>query len=156
MTKRNAENERMKHRYLGYLRDAKGRDVASIDAVAAALDRFDAFNRYRDFKAFHFEQARAFKANLADARNLRTAKPLSASTIHGMLAALKGFFTWLSLQTRYSSRIKVSDVEYFSTPDNVSRVATARRYKACPTVNQVRMMIEAIPAATEINCETAR
>ena len=34
MTKRNAENERVKRRYLIYLKDAKGRDNASIDAAA--------------------------------------------------------------------------------------------------------------------------
>ena len=39
--------------------------------------------------------------------------------------------------------------EYFNSPDNLSRVATARRYKACPTLKQVRAMIEALPAATE-------
>jgi integrase len=151
MTMRNAENERMKHRYLGYLKDAKGRDVASVDAVAAALDRFDAFNRYRDFTAFHFEQARAFKANLAEARNVRTGKPLSASTIHATLAALKGFFTWLAFQPGYASRIKVSDVEYFSTPDKLSRVATAHRFKGCPTLAQIRAMLDAMPKETEID-----
>ncbi len=151
MTKRKAENERMKHRYLVYLKDAKGRDETSIDAVAAALDRFDAFNRYRDFTAFHFEQARAFKANLAEARNARTGKPLSASTIHATLAALKGFFTWLTFQPCYASRIKASDVEYFSTPDKLSRVATAHRYKGCPTLAQIRAMLDAMPKETEIH-----
>ena len=151
MSKRNAENERMKHRYLGYLKDAKGRDVGSIDAVAAALDRFDAFNRYRCFTAFHFEQARAFKANLMEARNVRTGNPLSASTIHATLAALKGFFTWLAFQPGYASRIKDSDVEYFSTPDKLSRVATARRFKRCPTLTQIRAMLDAMPKKTEID-----
>ena len=151
MSKRNAENERMKHRYLGYLKDAKGRDAGSIDAVAAALDRFDAFNRYRCFTAFHFEQARAFKANLLEARNVRTGNPLSASTIHATLAALKGFFTWLAFQPGYASRIKDSDVEYFSTPDKLSRVATARRFKRCPTLTQIRAMLDAMPKKTEID-----
>jgi integrase len=151
MSKRNAENERMKHRYLGYLKDAKGRDVGSIDAAAAALDRFDAFNRYRCFTAFHFEQARAFKANLMEARNVRTGNPLSASTIHATLAALKGFFTWLAFQPGYASRIKDSDVEYFSTPDKLSRVATARRFKRCPTLTQIRAMLDAMPKKTEID-----
>ena len=151
MSKRNAENERMKHRYLGYLKDAKGRDAGSIDAVAAALDRFDAFNRYRCFTAFHFEQARAFKANLMEARNVRTGNPLSASTIHATLAALKGFFTWLAFQPGYASRIKDSDVEYFSTPDKLSRVATARRFKRCPTLTQIRAMLDAMPKKTEID-----
>lgn len=58
MTKRNAANERIKRRYLVFLKDAKGRDEASIDAVASAIDRFEEYNRHRDFKSFHFEQAR--------------------------------------------------------------------------------------------------
>ena len=41
MTKRNAENERVKRRYLVYLKDAKGRDSASIDAAASAIERFE-------------------------------------------------------------------------------------------------------------------
>jgi hypothetical protein len=36
MTKRNAANERIKRRYLVFLKDAKGRDEASVDAVARA------------------------------------------------------------------------------------------------------------------------
>ena len=39
MTKRNAENERIKRRYLVYLKDARGRDNASIDAAASAIER---------------------------------------------------------------------------------------------------------------------
>ena len=81
---------------------------------------------------------------------MRTGEPLSASTIYSTLAALKAFFAWLSQEQGYRSRIKLADAEYFNSPDNLSRVATARRYKACPTVKQVRAMIEAIPAATEI------
>lgn len=149
MTKRNAENERMKHKYLGWLKDARGRDEASIDAVAAALDRFDGFNRHRPFTAFHFEQARAFKAHLEDAQNHRTGKPLSASTIHATLAALKAFFTWLASQAGYS-RIKAPDIEYFSTPDKLNRVATARRFKSFPTLAQVREMLAAMPLGTEV------
>ncbi len=150
MTKRNAENELMMHRYLVYLKDARGRDETSIDAAAAALDRFDAFNRRRAFTAFHFEQARAFKANLAEARSVRTGKPLTASTVHSTLAALKEFFTWLASQPGYSSRIKAPDIDYFSTPDKLSRVATAHRFKTCPTLAQIRVMLDAMPKETEI------
>lgn len=45
--KRHADNERMKRNYLAFLKDAKGRDEASIDAVAQSLDAFDAYNKYR-------------------------------------------------------------------------------------------------------------
>ena len=39
MLKRNPENERIKRRYLIFLKEAKGRDEASIDGVASAIDR---------------------------------------------------------------------------------------------------------------------
>ena len=40
MTKFSAANERVKHRYLHYLKDVKGRDDASIDGAAKAIHRF--------------------------------------------------------------------------------------------------------------------
>jgi integrase/recombinase XerD len=150
MTKFNAANERVKHRYLHYLKDVKGRDDSSIDGAAKAIHRFEAYTKHRDFKKFHIEQARGFKAHLGATGNERTGKPLSAATIHSTLAALKAFFSWLAQLRGYRSRVEAADVEYFNAPDNLSRVATARRYKACPTVNQVRAMIDAIPAASEI------
>jgi site-specific recombinase XerD len=150
MTKFNPGNERAKHRYLQYLREVKGRDNASIDGAAKAIHRFEEHSKNRDFKKFHIEQARAFKAHLVAAPNARTGVPLSPSTVHSTLAAVKAFFVWLAQQRGYRPRINIADVEYFNAPDNLSRVATARRYKACPTVKQVRAMLEAMPAGTEI------
>jgi integrase len=150
MIKRSSANERVKRRYLQHLKETKGRDEASLDAVATAIDRFEDDSKFRDFKKFHVEQVRAFKAHLRTTRNLRTGEPLSASTIYSTLAALKAFFAWLSQEKGYRSRIKLADAEYFNAPDNLSRVAAARRYKACPTVKQVRSMIYGVPAATEI------
>jgi integrase len=150
MIKRNSANERVKRRYLHQLKEKKGRDEASLDAVAKAIDRFEEHSKFRDFKKFHVEQVRSFKAQLRVTRTVRTGEPLSASTVYSTLAALKAFFAWLSQEQGYRSRIKFADAEYFNSPDNLSRVATARRYKACPTLKQVRAMIEALPAATEI------
>jgi integrase len=150
MIKRNSANERVKRRYLQHLKETKGRDEASLDAVAKAIDRFEEHSKFRDFKKFHVEQVRAFKAHLKTTRNVRTGEPLSASTVYSTFAALKAFFAWLSQEQGYRSRIKLADAEYFNSPDNLSRIATARRYKACPTVKQVLAMIEAVPAATEI------
>ena len=150
MTKRNAENERVKRRYLVYLKEAKGRDNASIDAAASAIERFEEYVKRRDFRNFHIEQARGFKAHLLAATNERTGKPLSASTVHATLASLKAFFVWLADQRGYASRIKYADAEYFNAPDNLSRIATARRFKSCPTLAQVRAMIEATPKRTDI------
>lgn len=57
---------------------------------------------------------------------------------------------WLADQPRYASRIKYADAEYFNAPDNLARIATARRFKACPTLAQIRAMLHAMPKETEI------
>ena len=59
MIKRNSANERIKRRYLQHLKETKGRDEASLDAVAKAIDRFEEHSKFRDFKKFHVEQVRA-------------------------------------------------------------------------------------------------
>jgi integrase/recombinase XerD len=151
MTKRNAANERIKRRYLVFLKDAKGRDEASIDAAAKAIARFEQHSKHRDFKAFHFEQARSFKTHLMAERNARTGKPLSASTVHSTLSALKAFFVWLAQQPGYASRIKFADADYFTPSENLSRIATAQRFMACPTLKQVRAMLRSMPSETEVN-----
>ena len=82
-----------------------------------AIERFDEYKR-RDFAKFHIEQARGFKARLMAARNERTGKPLSASTIVSTLGMLKAFFIWLSGEARYRA-VKQADAEYFNPPDNL-------------------------------------
>jgi hypothetical protein len=62
-----------------------------------------------DFRKFHIEQARAFKVRLGTASNDRSGEPLSASTIHSTLAALKAFSAWLAQQRGYGSRVKLAD-----------------------------------------------
>ena len=94
--KRHPENERMKRHYLHFLAEVKGRDEASLDAVTKAIERFDDYNRRKDFKKFHIEQARGFKAHLMEQTNVRTGAPLSASTVKSTLANLKAFFVWLA------------------------------------------------------------
>ena len=53
MTSYNAANERMKRQYFAYLAEAQGHSEQTIDAVAKAIARFEAYTRYKDFKAFY-------------------------------------------------------------------------------------------------------
>ena len=148
--KRHAENERMKRHYLQFLADVKGRDEASLDAVAKAIERFDDYNRRKHFKKFHVEQARGFKAHLMEQSNVRTGAPLSASTIKSTLAILKAFFIWLAGEPDYRTSLKFADAEYFNSPENLSRIASAHRHRACPTLEQIGAVLEAMPIETEI------
>ena len=42
MAKRNADNLRIKRKYLVWLKDAKGFSDATIDKAAASMDRYEA------------------------------------------------------------------------------------------------------------------
>ena len=98
-----------------------------MDAVAKALSRFEAYTRHRDFKAFHFEQAIAFKKHLAEQKGQQSGEKLSKATLHATLAQLKRFFQWLAWQPGYKSRLQYSDADYFNLSDKDTRIATARR-----------------------------
>ena len=150
MTTHNAKNERIKRLYLAYLREAKRQSEASLDAVAAALARFEAYSRHRDFKAFHHQQAVAFKHHLAGQNSQATGDRLSKATQYATLSHLKRFFQWLAGQPGYKSSLRYSDADYFNLSEKESRVATARRQRPVPTVEQIRHVIGVMPAATEI------
>ncbi len=123
MRKHNAENEIAKREYLIWLRNACGRSSATLDMVAAALHRFEAFNRYRSFKAFRREQAVSFKAHLASQRSAATGKPLSKATLYSTLKTLRAFFEWLSREPGFRKALQVSDAAYFNVTDNEARIS---------------------------------
>jgi integrase/recombinase XerD len=150
MKKAHAPNERIKREYFTYLKEAKGRSEASLDAVAKALNRFETYTRFRDFKLFHIEQAKGFKAHLAEQTNARTGKPLSAATLYSTLGALKAFFQWLAGRPGYKSRIGYADAEYFNLTEKEARIATAHREQRAPTIDMIRNVLETMPARTDI------
>jgi integrase len=150
MTHHNSANERIKRQYFTYLADALGHSEQTIDAVAKAISRFEAYTRYKDFKRFHIEQAKAFKRDLADQRSQRSGEPLSKATLYATLTALKRFFVWLAGQRGYKSRISYSDAEYFNLSAKETRIAKATRPARVPTLEQIRHVIQAMPATTEI------
>jgi integrase len=146
----NPVNERIKRQYFAYLAEAQGHSEQTIDAVAKAIARFEAFTRYKDFKSFHIEQARAFKRDLADQRGQRSGEPLSKATLYATLTALRRFFVWLAGQPGYKSRISYSDAEYFNLSAKDTRIAKATRPARVPTLEQIRHVIQTLPATTEI------
>src|SRR4249920_383535 len=150
MTSYSAANERVKRQYFAYLAEAQGHSEQSIDAVAKAIARFEAYTRYKDFKTFHIEQAKAFKRDLADRRGHRNGEPLSKATLYATLTALKRFFIWLAGQPGYKSRISYSDAEYFNLSAKDTRIAKATRPAGVPTLEQIRHVIQAMPETTDI------
>jgi len=150
MRNHHPENERIKRQYFVFLKEAKGQSEATVDAVAEAVARFESDTQYRDFKTFHFEQAVAFKRRLANRDSRATGGKLSKATQYGTLAHLKRFFQWLAQQPGYKSRLRYSDAEFFRFSDKDTRVATARRERPAPTLEQVKHVITCMPDASPV------
>lgn len=150
MIKHNPDNERVKHKYFTFLKNANRVSEATLDGVAKALVRFEDYTKYKDFKKFKHEQATGFKKHLIEQKNQRKDTKLSKSTIHSTFAHLKRFFQWLAREQGYKSRIQFSDTEYFNTSNKDIQVATARRVQKVPTLEQIKHVIEKMPINTEI------
>jgi len=150
MKKHHSGNERIKRQYFAFLKEAKRQDESSVDAVAKAISRFETFTKWRDFKAFHYEQAVAFKAHLAKQQNQNTGETLSKATMNSTLRSLKAFIQWLALQPGFKSRLNYTDAEYFNLSNKDSRVATARRDRPVPTLEQVKRVISLMPTESLI------
>lgn len=73
MKTHNPENERIKRAYFTYLAEAVGSSEATLDGVAKALNRFETYTKFRDFKAFHIDQVGA--RTPPRSRRLRAAPP---------------------------------------------------------------------------------
>jgi integrase len=148
--KPNGENERLKREYFQYLREAHGRDEATIDGVAKALARFEDSTACRTFKRFHREQAVAFKRQLADAVNGRTGERLSKSTLLTTMRELRAFFFWLAHLPGFKSHISYADADYFNLSDKDVAIARAQRERPVATIEQVRRVIDAMPVSTAL------
>jgi integrase len=150
MKKHNPTNERIKRKYFAFLKEAKRHSEPTVDAAAKALSRFEVYTRYRDFKAFHFEQAIAFKKYLGEQKGQQSGEKLSKATLHSSLTQLKRFFQWLAWQPGYKSRVQYADAEYFNLSDKDTRIATAKRQQEFPTIEQIKHVISKMPVNTEI------
>lgn len=150
MIKHNPKNERIKRNYLRFLKEYRGQDEASLDAVAMALSRFESYTKYREFKKFHVEQAMGFKKHLSKQINKQSGKALSKSTLNTTLRHLKRFFQWLAMQHGFRSFITYSDAEYFNLSEKDTRIATTNHAKPVPTIEQIKRILDTMPISTGI------
>jgi integrase len=150
MSRHNAANERVKREYVRYLSEARGRNGATVDRVLKSLARFEDSTRRRDFKAFHREQAVAFKKKLSEALNARSGERLSKATVHSTLRDLHAFFFWLAHLPGFKSHIAYADADYFNLSDKDVAIARGRREKRVPTLAQVEHVLSSMPSGTPI------
>jgi integrase/recombinase XerD len=151
MAKHNPANERIKREYVLFQRNACHKGEALLDAIVKAIARFEAFTRHRDFRRFHREQAIGFKEHLREMNSRVTGDRLSQATIVSTLRHLREFFGWLFLQPTYRSRLVLSDINYFNASGAELRRARGTIERPVPTLEQVMLVLGAMPADTAID-----
>jgi len=148
MSKRpNEKNERLKRRFLEYRKYARQLSEKSLDREIAALERFDTWNRRKDFKQFHIEQAMGFRTHLEDSKT-KTGKPLAKSSMRAILATLREFILWLSQQDGFRSKIKAADADYFNLSRRDEAEARAAPPRPAPSINQAQHALGLMPSTT--------
>ncbi|PSL20518.1 site-specific integrase [Shimia abyssi] len=150
MRKVNEENERIKRRYLKYLKTAKRKDPSTVQKASDGILRFEASTNYASFKKFRIEQVIKFRERLDEEISKKTSKPLSKSTISSILAANKSFVCWLADQTGYKQRIRHSDADYFNMDAKGQRIASAVRETPYPSMEMARHAFNFMPESTEV------
>ena len=146
----NATNERLKHRYVAYLRGARQLGEHSIDQILAALNRFEDYTRRKDFRDFRVEQASGFKKHLATLNTQNGNRRLSKPTITSTLYAMRDFIIWLSEQKGFRGRMVRTDADYFRPSRRDEAIARAPRQLPVATVDQIRAMVTAMAATTPV------
>jgi integrase len=149
MTKYCPENERMKREYAFFLEASNGKQNATIDAALRAIERFEASTNWKPFRKFHIEQARSFRARLAEETNAKS-KPLSAATVTSTLKHLRNFFLWLSREPGFRSALNANEANYFSPSEQDMRIAHARREKRVASLEEIKRVLALMPTNTAI------
>jgi integrase len=150
MGRYNAKNERVKRDYYRFQTEAKQKALGTLRGIRKAIDRFEAYNNYKDLGTFNKEQAIGFKKHLSATKGQKSRVALSKSTILQTTNALKEFFQWLSWQPSYKSKIHCPDIEYFNISEKDVRVARMVRPKRIPSIEQIRKVVSSLPTKTVV------
>jgi site-specific recombinase XerD len=134
------KNEKIKRRYLEYKTEAEGFSKQSILALEKALWKYDDCTWFEDYAKFNNQTAQKFKKYLSTKINEQSKQMLGLRSQYHHLRHIKDFFTWLSGQPGYKSRIKLSDVMYLQLSKKDRQQATSSGLPSYPTLEQVKAL----------------
>ena len=145
MTRRpNEKNERLKRQFIEFRKYSKQLSEKSLDKELAAMERFDVWNKRKDFSRFHVEWAMGFRTHLENCKTAR-GKPLAKSTMRAIMATMREFIVWLSQQDGFRSKIKTAHAEYFHLSRRDEAEARAAPARPAPSVTQAKHALSMMP-----------
>lgn len=109
-------------------------------------------------KGFRFVQCRcptckslvAFKNYLRDTPSKTTGEPISRSYLWHATRYVKDFFTWLSDDPKYRTKIKKNAIRYFNLSSEDKAIAQATSEREYASVAEINDVIRSIPFNTEV------
>lgn len=150
MVKYNAENERIKRKYLEWEREANGKSDSTVTNIQHHLYQYEQYTGLKNFRCFSKDDAIGFKKDLLRRKAMRTRQLVSKSSLLHATRSLGDFFRWLAAQPGYKSRIRPSDIAYFNLQDKEISIARAPKPKRYPTLEQIEHVVKSMPADTDI------
>jgi len=152
MSKYKAKNEKIKRKYFKWLQEAEGFSPSSIEGIEKAIWDYEMFNNDDDFAHFSADSAKGFKKWLSE-KKLKKGGTIGISTQYDRLRFLKRFFTWLSGQAGYKSKINVYDANYLRMDKKLAKIATAPKVEEedYPTLELVKKLCKSIEITNEID-----
>ena len=150
MIKYNPKNERVKREYYEYQKEANRKSNSTIDNIRKAIDRYERFIDFADFRGFRKQKAVAFKKNLARTKAKDSERTLSKATLSSTLRHLKDFFKWLAYQKGFKG-IDIREIEYLNLSEKESREARGTSIKKYPSLEQIRTVLASMSTDSDIN-----
>ncbi|MEZ5358278.1 MAG: site-specific integrase [Candidatus Zixiibacteriota bacterium] len=145
----NIKNEKIKRRYFHRMREAEGLAKATICKIEKSILLYEEFTSREDFGLFNPKRATTFKEWI-NARKYKR-KPVSVTTIYHHIRNLKAFFTWLSGQTGFKSKISLDSISYLTLDRKTVRAATSPVLTRFPTLAYVRKLADSIEIRNPIH-----
>ncbi|MBF0523367.1 MAG: tyrosine-type recombinase/integrase [Candidatus Omnitrophica bacterium] len=146
--KDNIQNERIKRAFFHYLKEAKGRSDATINAIEQAILHYQDSRNNEDFALFNQKKAVAFKEWLKN--RAFKGKSLSIVSHYNYLRHLRTFFDWLSREPGYKSKIAPASIDFLRPLEKEARIATQKQPRPFPTLEYVQKLTATIKPDTEI------
>ena len=133
--------------YQGELRHGKGFHPKTIDDILRHIWQFEEHLGSVDFRSVTLRMIEEFKDKLISRASKSGKEGLSASTIVHTFGNLKAFFSWLSNQEGYRRAITAQLYNHFNSPRYLIELAGAAAPKFVPSADQLRAMLEVMPAS---------
>lgn len=150
MANYNAENERVKRKYLEWEKEANGKSNSTAINIQNYLYLYEEYLGFKSFKYFNKNDAIGFKKYLMQKKSKRTGTLVSKTYLLHATRSVSDFFKWLAIQPGYKSKIHLSDIQYFNLQEKDVKIARMPKSKRYPTLEQIEHVVKSMPEDTDI------